>query len=549
MADLAKLVVSLEAQTGKYQRELQKANKQLTRFANSQEKQFAALARTFQSFGRAFGAAFAGEALRRATKLADEYNQLSTRIKTATRETGDFVKVQQELASISIQTGASFETTIDTFQALSRVRADLGATNDQFLTLTKVVNQLGVIGGASTTAISNGLRQFNQGLAAGVFRAEEFNSIVENLPELAFRIAKGLGVTTGQLRQMVVDGKLLSSDVFRVLLQQAGDIGQQFETIPNNLDRAFNALRVSIGGALSNLDQAVGGTAALAGAIQRVADELAIISGNASPMQILQEQIRDAEDELARLAASGNRFLSSNNPLWKDWADQMNTINDRILTLRGQLKDMRKEAESAATPTSNNVVPLAVPGITPSVTSREVAPGSTIINASDVMTTAIDAQVQAFAEMVSKAKDQEQAFVTLFTDNMVQAADSGFDSILQSWVRTLQQMAARALSSQLFNLLGFGNAGGGFLGIGKLFGGARADGGPVSSGRSYLVGERGPELFTPGASGFVTPNGGGGNVFHIDARGATPGVEQRIKAAIETAVAQADRNRVEAGRR
>lgn len=44
--------------------------------------------------------------------------------------------------------------------------------------------------------------------------------------------------------------------------------------------------------------------------------------------------------------------------------------------------------------------------------------------------------------------------------------------------------------------------------------GARADGGPVSQGMPYLIGERGPELFVPGTSGAVVPNNkiGGGNV-------------------------------------
>lgn len=56
-----------------------------------------------------------------------------------------------------------------------------------------------------------------------------------------------------------------------------------------------------------------------------------------------------------------------------------------------------------------------------------------------------------------------------------------------------------------------GGGGGGFFGaifkgITGLFGGFRADGGSVASGKSYIVGERGPELFSPGASGFVTPN-------------------------------------------
>jgi hypothetical protein len=47
----------------------------------------------------------------------------------------------------------------------------------------------------------------------------------------------------------------------------------------------------------------------------------------------------------------------------------------------------------------------------------------------------------------------------------------------------------------------------------------RAAGGPVSAGQSYMVGEAGPELFTPGASGGISPNGAGGvlvqNTFHL----------------------------------
>jgi len=44
----------------------------------------------------------------------------------------------------------------------------------------------------------------------------------------------------------------------------------------------------------------------------------------------------------------------------------------------------------------------------------------------------------------------------------------------------------------------------------SLFGGARAAGGPVGGGKAYLVGERGPELFVPGGSGQIIPNGAGG---------------------------------------
>jgi hypothetical protein len=55
------------------------------------------------------------------------------------------------------------------------------------------------------------------------------------------------------------------------------------------------------------------------------------------------------------------------------------------------------------------------------------------------------------------------------------------------------------------------------------FRGARASGGPVAPGGSYLVGERGPELFTPSSSGNITPNGAmGGNTITINVQGADP---------------------------
>jgi hypothetical protein len=56
------------------------------------------------------------------------------------------------------------------------------------------------------------------------------------------------------------------------------------------------------------------------------------------------------------------------------------------------------------------------------------------------------------------------------------------------------------------------------------FRGARALGGPVAGGSTYLVGERGPELFTPTSSGNITANNamGGGNTVTINVNGGDP---------------------------
>jgi hypothetical protein len=60
--------------------------------------------------------------------------------------------------------------------------------------------------------------------------------------------------------------------------------------------------------------------------------------------------------------------------------------------------------------------------------------------------------------------------------------------------------------------------------ISSVFGGGKASGGPVSSSKSYLVGEKGPELFVPNSNGSIIPNnklgGSGGNVYNITVNGA-----------------------------
>ena len=64
---------------------------------------------------------------------------------------------------------------------------------------------------------------------------------------------------------------------------------------------------------------------------------------------------------------------------------------------------------------------------------------------------------------------------------------------------------------------GGSTGGGGILSglFGGIFGGFRADGGPVSAGKSYVVGERGPELYTPSRSGSITANGAGGGKVEL----------------------------------
>jgi hypothetical protein len=57
--------------------------------------------------------------------------------------------------------------------------------------------------------------------------------------------------------------------------------------------------------------------------------------------------------------------------------------------------------------------------------------------------------------------------------------------------------------------------------ISSAFGGFRANGGSVQAGKSYVVGERGAEMFVPSSNGTIVPNGGmGGSTINITVNGA-----------------------------
>ena len=76
--------------------------------------------------------------------------------------------------------------------------------------------------------------------------------------------------------------------------------------------------------------------------------------------------------------------------------------------------------------------------------------------------------------------------------------------------------------------------------VGGLFGGSRADGGPVMPGAAYVVGERGPEVFRPSGAGTIEPMGGApGVTVNVRVDGGAPGMlrsEAQIAQALSRAV-------------
>jgi len=136
-------------------------------------------------------------------------------------------------------------------------------------------------------------------------------------------------------------------------------------------------------------------------------------------------------------------------------------------------------------------------------------------------------------------------------EQAARAIDEAFAKAGTSLARSLAHAAADGkvslaeLARAVLDAVSSGAGGGGGLVkalagvVGSVFSGARADGGPVSAGGAYLVGERGPELFRPATAGAVEPLGGGAMNVTINVQGGDAAGLARSDAQLAQALARA----------
>jgi len=123
---------------------------------------------------------------------------------------------------------------------------------------------------------------------------------------------------------------------------------------------------------------------------------------------------------------------------------------------------------------------------------------------------AIDGATQAFGQMASTITNSlASGLEGLISGTM--SVKEAFADMARGISQQLSQLASQLLTSSIMRFLQYlpgllaGGGGAGFSFAGMMFGGLRAAGGPVMAGRSYIVGERGPEIFAPGKSGQIIP--------------------------------------------
>lgn len=230
-------------------------------------------------------------------------------------------------------------------------------------------------------------------------------------------------------------------------------------------------------------------------AITKLGETLRAVATAEGAPQII-EAVRQATEQLTRMGASGEKV-------------------EELTELLATLAKTADDVEGSFTEMSGSFMPdnfseamrfheQAIKGIDDKMKALK----DTTKDVSDAMGSAFGA---AFKDIIMGTKNVNEAF-----SNMAgRIIERLFDIIvIESLVKSI-------------------SGSGPMQSIAKFFSGARATGGPVTTGKTYMVGEKGPELFTAGTSGRIIPNNqmGGGVVVHQNIN-LTAGVSGTVRAEV-----------------
>ncbi|EFU6994620.1 tape measure protein [Escherichia coli] len=307
--NLGTIYYEVDARTGK----LLTAGKQaddtfdnIERGAKRADNSISKLNTTISKLAAAVNVGLLMMAAKRFIEIADNVKLLRARV---SRLSGSLVEAKANFSGIleiSKRTGMKIEDTTTLWESLTSALSDSNATSGQILQLTETLQQIGRIGGSSSEEAANALRQLGQSINGGIVRAEEFNSILESMPELWRRVAGQMGISMGELRRRMLDGKLTAEDVVNAILKGSGEIEKEFNKLPTTTEQAMTELSTNFSLLLETIDQTLHVTELVGRGIKTLADYCRELSGW---FKTLKSDSASLADKLWTLAAAFEPFV------------------------------------------------------------------------------------------------------------------------------------------------------------------------------------------------------------------------------------------------
>lgn len=152
-------------------------------------------------------------------------------------------ELQDKIFAASQRSRGSYDDMTKSVAKLGLLAGDSFKSNDEMIAFSEMMNKSFKVSGASNQEISSATYQLTQAMAAGKLQGDEFRSIMENAPMLADAIAKYMGKSKGELKELSGEGVITSDIIKNALFSAADDINQKYEQMPKTFADAMTSIQ------------------------------------------------------------------------------------------------------------------------------------------------------------------------------------------------------------------------------------------------------------------------------------------------------------------
>ena len=293
---LRSLIVSVSAETTAYQREMARAgrmgrdylrtistgNREASAGWRAQEAairaQQQALGSLTGAVGGYFRAMLGALAVGNLIAIADEWGQIASRLKIATRSEEDFVEAQTRLMDIGRVTFKAYSENAELFIRTVAILREFSGTAEDALNMTEALSLGLAVSGTKAQATASVIDQVSKSLETGKLQGDGFNAVLTQAPRLLQALQDALGKSRAELQQMASEGQLTVDVVAKGWISQIEQMRVETESMATSVADAGLRLRDAFAQYVGTADNSVQVSARLAQTINLVADNLTTLS-------------------------------------------------------------------------------------------------------------------------------------------------------------------------------------------------------------------------------------------------------------------------------
>ena len=175
--------------------------------------------------------------------LSDTITQTDARLSMMNDGLQTTAELNDMIYASAQRSRGSYLTTADAVAKLGLMAGDAFSSNKETIAFMEQVNKQFKIAGTSAQGIDAAMLQLTQAMGSGVLRGEEYNSILEQAPNIIQAIAKYMDVPKGKLKEMAADGQITANIVKAAMFACADETNAKFESMPKTWSDIWTTMK------------------------------------------------------------------------------------------------------------------------------------------------------------------------------------------------------------------------------------------------------------------------------------------------------------------